>query len=121
MMAYVIYYKGRIYLVPGSQLRERIFHAAHDSPPLGHQGFLKTYRIVREHCTWKDLKGDILRHVQECEVCQRNKGEMTHHVGLLQSLPILKGKQESISMEFITELPIVQGHDCTYVVVGRLM
>lgn len=62
----------------------------------------------------------MLRHVQECEACQRNKGELTHPAGLLQPLPILEGKWESISMEFITGLPLVQGHDCIYVVVDRL-
>ena len=63
----VIYYKGHIYLVPGSKLREKILHATHDSPLSGHRGFLKTYRTVREHFTWRGLKGDVLRHVQECE------------------------------------------------------
>jgi hypothetical protein len=64
----VIYYKGRIYLVPGSHIRQKIMQAAHDSPLVGHQGFLKTYRKVRERLTWKNLKGDILKHVQECGV-----------------------------------------------------
>lgn len=31
VMADVIYYKGRIFLVLGSQLREKILHASHDS------------------------------------------------------------------------------------------
>jgi len=44
----VIYYKDRIYLVPGSQLKERITQATHDSPLAWHPGFLKTYCAVRE-------------------------------------------------------------------------
>lgn len=75
---------------------------------------------VRERFTWKGLKEDVLQHVRECEACQQNKGELTHHVGLLQLLPILEGKWESISMDFITGLPIVQGKDCIYVVVDML-
>jgi hypothetical protein len=43
---------------------------------------------VRERFTWKGLKGDVLKHVQECEACQRNKGELIHPAGLLQPLPI---------------------------------
>jgi hypothetical protein len=39
---------------------------------------------------------------------------------LLQPLPILEQKWESISMDFITGLPLVQGKDCIYVVVDRL-
>jgi hypothetical protein len=116
----VIYYKDRIYLVPGSHIRQKIMQAAHDSSLAGHQGFLNTYRQVRERFTWKNLKGDILKHVLECGVCQRNKVEHTHPAGLLQPLPIPDQKWESISMNFIIGLPRVQGKDCIYVVVDRL-
>ena len=44
----IIYYKNRIYLIPESTLRKKIIQAAHDSPLSGHQGFLKTYRQIRE-------------------------------------------------------------------------
>jgi hypothetical protein len=56
----VIYYKGRIYLVPESTLKRKILQAFHDSPLAGHQGYLKTYRQVRERFSWKDLKDDVL-------------------------------------------------------------
>jgi hypothetical protein len=52
--------------------------------------------------------------------CQQNKSELTHPAGLLQPLPIPEQKWESISMDFITGLPKVQGKDCIYVVVDRL-
>ena len=45
---YYIYYKGRIYLVPESSLKRKIIQASHDSPLSRHQGFLKTYRQIRE-------------------------------------------------------------------------
>jgi hypothetical protein len=40
----VIYYKYRVYLVPGSGLRKKILTAVHDFPLAGHHGFFKTYR-----------------------------------------------------------------------------
>eukprot|EP00253_Pinus_taeda_P002124 PITA_02124 len=45
---------------------------------------------------------------------------MSHPAGLLQRLLIPKGKWESISMDFITRLPMVQGKDCIFMVVDRL-
>ena len=112
--------KNRIYLVPESTLRKKIIQAAHDSPLSRHQGFLKTYRQIRERFSWKGLKGEIMQHVRECSICQQNKIENTHPAGLLQPLPIPEQKWESISMDFITGLPKVQGRDCLYVVVDRL-
>jgi len=40
----IIYYKGRIYLVPESTFKEKILRAVHDAPLAGHPGYLKTYR-----------------------------------------------------------------------------
>ena len=45
---------------------------------------------------------------------------MNHSAGLLQPFPIPEGKWESISMDFITRLPTVQGKDCIFVVVDQL-
>ena len=65
----LIYYKNRIFLVPGSALKRKILGAAHDAPVAGHLGFLKTYRKVRERFTWKVLKDDVLMHMKECYAC----------------------------------------------------
>lgn len=46
--------------------------------------------------------------------------ELSHPTGLLQSLPILERKWESVSMDFIMRLLVAQGRDCIYVVVDRL-
>jgi hypothetical protein len=85
-----------------------------------HQGINKTYRQVRERFSLKGLKEDVIRHVKECATCQANKDEHTHPTGLLQPLAIPKHKWESISMDFITGLPKMQGKDCIFVVVDRL-
>jgi hypothetical protein len=116
----IIYYKGKIYLVPESKLKKKIMQASHDSPLTGHQGFLKTYRKIQKSFSWKGLNDDIMKHVRECTTCKQNKEEHTHSTGLLHPLPIPKQKWESISMDFITGLRKVQGRDCIYVVVDKL-
>jgi hypothetical protein len=40
----LIYYKGRIFLVPGSALKAKILHACHNSPVAGHQGIRASVR-----------------------------------------------------------------------------
>ena len=59
----IIYYKGRIYLVPNSSLKEEILKKSHDSPLAGHPSFFKTYRMLREIFSWKGLKDDVLNYV----------------------------------------------------------
>eukprot|EP00253_Pinus_taeda_P032060 PITA_32060 len=88
----IIYYRDQIFLTEGSHLKKKILQASHDSPLAGHQGFTKTYRAIRERFSWKGLKEDVLQHIRECDVFQRNKGEMSHPAGLLQPLPIPEGK-----------------------------
>ena len=56
----IIYYRDRIFLTEGSQLKEKILRASHDSPLAGHQGFTKTYKAIRERFSWKGLKEDVL-------------------------------------------------------------
>jgi hypothetical protein len=107
----IIYYKGRIYLVPGSLFKNKVLQAFHNSSLVGHQGFLKAYRHIKEIFTWKGLKEDVMRHIRECVTCQQNKDEHTHPTNLLQPLPIPKHKWESVSMDFITGLPKTQGKD----------
>eukprot|EP00253_Pinus_taeda_P005619 PITA_05619 len=60
----IIYYRDRIFLTEGSQLKKKILQASHDSPLVGHQGFTKTYRAIRERFSWKGLKEDVLQHIR---------------------------------------------------------
>jgi predicted metal-dependent hydrolase len=101
-------------LVLESAFKAKVLQACHDSPVAGHQGFVKTYRQVRERFSWKGLKEDVMRHIKECTTCQVNKDEHTHPTGLLQPLPIPEHKWESISMDFITGLPRAQRKDCIF-------
>jgi hypothetical protein len=116
----LIYKKGRIFLVLGSAFKDKVLQSCHDSPMARHQGIGKTYRQVRERFSWKGLKEDVMKHVNECTMCQENKDEHTHPIGLLQPLPILKHKWERLSMDFIIGFPRTRGKECIFVVVERL-
>jgi hypothetical protein len=55
-----------------------------------------------------------------CLVCQRNKAQTIKKAGLLQPLSIPSFKWESVSMDFITQLPVTKsGHDAIVVFVDR--
>jgi hypothetical protein len=62
-------YKDRVYLVPNSRVKKKILTTVHDSPRAGHQGFFKTYKQIKEKFSWKGLKQDVMRHINECVTC----------------------------------------------------
>ncbi len=120
IMEKLILYRGRILLAANSKVKRKIMKEYHDNPLSGHTGFYKTYKKLRERYSWKGLKKDIMKYVQECITCQKNKSEQNYSASLLQQLPITNKKWESISMDFIIGLPKVQERDSILVVVDRI-
>jgi hypothetical protein len=62
----------------------------------------------------------VNEYINTCETCARNKTPRHRPHGLLQSLLIPKGAWQSVSMDFIVELPNSGGFDAIFVCVDRL-
>jgi hypothetical protein len=88
----VIFYKDKVYLVLGSEFKNKILATIHDSPLVGHHGFFKAYMQIIERFSWKGLMKDVMRYIGEFVTCQQNMSEHTLPTGLHQSLPILEQK-----------------------------
>lgn len=116
----LLYYKHRLLLDPNSDFVITIIREHHDLPQAGHSGFLKTLQRLKKVCYWSGMKKAVRAYVQECEICQRNKGENISPTGLLQPLPIPNQIREDISMNFIEGLPTSNHKSTILVVVDRL-
>jgi hypothetical protein len=92
----------------------------HVTPTNGHFGFTKTYDRVKHSFFWDGMKQDIHNSMDECDVCQCNKGKTVKYVGTLQPLPIPPDIWRDISMEFITSLPKLGNKSVIMVVVDHL-
>ena len=66
------------------------------------------------------MKKEITAYVSRCDNCSRVKAFHLKSTGLLQPLPIPRWKWEEISIDFITGLPMTQGHDSIWVIVDHL-
>jgi hypothetical protein len=75
---------------------------------VGHSRFLKTYQRIKKIFLGEGMKKDIQKFVRECQVFQRNKGEIVKAPGLLHPLHIPNQIWEDISMDFITGLPEIR-------------
>lgn len=107
--------------IPRGHFRQAILHDYHDTPSKGHMGVRKTTKDVVSRFYWKTMRQDIKDYVQSCDACQRFKSSTQAPLGLLQPLEPPSRPWQSISMDFITPLPLTaRGHNGLLVVVDRL-
>ena len=67
------------------------------------------------------MKNDVLKHVEQCLICQQVKAEHQRPAGTLQPLDITLWKWEDITMDFVVGLPRTkEGYDAICVIVDRL-
>ncbi|KNZ46985.1 hypothetical protein VP01_6776g1 [Puccinia sorghi] len=60
---------------------------------------------------------DVKDYVNSCYDCNRNKSSKHRKYGLLQLLLILPLPWNSLSMDFISQIPLSNGYDAILVVV----
>ncbi|GBG82836.1 hypothetical protein CBR_g36366 [Chara braunii] len=103
------------------KLRVRAVAKFHDQAAVGHMGFHKTLARVSRLYVWPKRKDFVKDYVAECPTCQEVNSANHLPYGLLQPLPIRKGRWQSIPMDFIGPLrpPTPRNHDAILVVVDR--
>jgi hypothetical protein len=103
--------RGRL-CIPRTMQR-RILPEAHDTPAEGDFGAARTYLRMKDRYYLKQMWRDTQRYVAGCDVYHRTNHRSAKHMGLLQPLPIAKGRWQRIDIDFITDLPTSgNGHDC---------
>lgn len=113
-------YKGHLFLVQNSYLKQRVLTTMHSSPLPGHSGFQKNYAYTRHSFFLEGMKKDILTFAAECDTFQWNKGETVKDPRPLKPLPIPPTLWIDISMDFIMGLQKYGNKSVIKVVVGRL-
>ena len=66
------------------------------------------------------MKKAVRKFVRECQICQKNKPDLSAFPGLLQPLPIPERVWSDVSIDFIEGLPKSEGKEVIMVVVDRL-
>ena len=117
----VLYYWGKNYILKDEELRKDIAKMFHDHPTAGHPGELEMYNSIRQHYWWPGLRTYVKNYVQGCGVCQQfkidrqpTKPSFLPMEGASTTRPFA-----NCSMDFITDLPPVKGHDSILVIVDQ--
>jgi hypothetical protein len=85
----------------------------HDPLMYGHPGIKRTARIIERHYWWPRMLEHVTEYVKGCAECQRHKvNNRPMRAPLVPITPTPDAKPfETIALDFITKLPISQGHD----------
>lgn len=106
--------------VPTDQ-RTAVLREAHESPlSTAHAGPEKLWQKLSQKFYWKRMKADIVRFCHSCDVCQKIKWSNFNKYGFLTPNPIPTRPYESVSMDFVVNLPWSGDYNAVYVVVDRL-
>jgi hypothetical protein len=107
---------NRLYVPNHSDIYTKILSEAHDTPTSGHMGEWKTLARISPHFYWPNMRKTVHEYINKCESCQRNKPTNQLPQGLLQSLEIPDTRWQTVTMDFITKLPVTESGNDTIVV-----
>ncbi|MBW0490952.1 hypothetical protein O181_030667 [Austropuccinia psidii MF-1] len=96
-----------------------ILQKCHESPVAGHPGQEKTLKLIKRDFLWASMNQFIKDYLSSCHKCSRNKKINHKNSGLLKPLQIPSTPWNSLSMDFITQLPLSNNLDSILVVVDR--
>lgn len=117
-----VYYKGKQLVIPaGDDLRTFVMQRMHNDPYAGHPGRDRTIHAVRRLFWWPTLAKDVTAYVSQCHSCQMNKSSSRTYSGKLMPLPIPEGAWDTVTLDFVTDLPLTaKNHNGVMVVVDYL-
>ena len=99
-------------------LREALIRECHDSPYMGHRGTNKTYLAMRKLFYWPKMARVIGKYVRSCKPCNRAKASVKQRI-CIHPNECPKGPFHSLTMDFIVQLPEINGKSQVLVVVDR--
>jgi len=114
----VILFRGQVYIPKDEELQREIVNKYHSHIAIGHLGRWKTYKLISQDFWWPGMSTFVKSYVDRFATCQAMKIKPRTKVPL-QPNPIPTAVWETITMDFITDLPMSLSYDMLFVVVDQ--
>jgi hypothetical protein len=96
---------GKIYVPNDRDLRHCIIEQHHDMHIAGHAGRFKTLKLVSQNYWWPQMSHYIGTYVKHCDLCNWTKVQRRQPIDELHPSETPEAPWETISVNFIVELP----------------
>jgi len=116
----LLQFRGKIYIPRSPDLRRQIVALCHDTQIAGHPGRWKTLELVSRNYWWPQISRYIGQYVSTCNLCLQTKPWRHSPVGELQLLPVPDAWWDTLSVDFVVELPESSRHDAVMTVVDAV-
>ena len=117
----VLFYKGKNYILQDNNICCNIARMFHDNKTAGHPGKLETYNSIRHHYWWPGMRTYVKNYVKGCGTCQQFK--IDRQPSKPSFIPTESATTTrpfaNCSMDFITDLPLIDNFDSILVVVDQ--
>jgi hypothetical protein len=113
----LILYKGLVYVPNNENLKRKVVQQYHDEL-MGHPGEWKTIELITRDFWWPGITTFVKVYIKGCTTCQTTKIKPPVKVPLKPN-EIPQGIWETITMDFITDLPVSNRYDSILTVVDR--
>ena len=109
-----LHYKKRLWVPADDHLRLTLIEAHHAGISAGHPGRERTLELISREYYWPRLAADVIRYVQNCQICHRVKAFRETFRGGLQQLRVPKAPWQDIAVDFVVELPASKVNNTRY-------
>ncbi|MBW0580293.1 hypothetical protein O181_120008 [Austropuccinia psidii MF-1] len=117
--AKLLLFKDRVVIPSNEEIQLNILQKCHDSPLAGHPCQEKTLKLIKMDFHWSGMNQFIKEYVSSCQQCARKKKIYHNKFLLLKPLSIPCGPWNSLSMDFISQLPLLSNFHSILVAVDR--
>jgi len=116
----LLHFRGKIYVPRNPDLQRRVVSLCHDTKIARHPGRWKTLELVSRDYWWPQMSRYIRQYISTYDLCIRTKLIRQALVGELHPLRIPDSRWDTLSVDFVVELPLSSSHDAVMMVVDSV-